>query len=49
MNKEEIFKSLGFIGKVALGTIVGISVLDFAKRQLIKKDFTQPLNVTKEN
>lgn len=48
MNKEKIYETLGFIAKIAIGTMLGVSALDFAKRQLLKKDFSQPLNVTKE-
>lgn len=49
MDKKEVYKKLGFVAMVALGTILGVTVLDFTKRQLLKNDFSKPLNVTAED
>lgn len=48
MDKAKIYKSLGFIALVAVGTMLGVTVLEFGKRQLLKNDFSKPLNVTAE-
>lgn len=36
------------IAIVAVGTMLGVTALEFAKRNFLKSDFSKPLDVTKE-